>query len=56
LFWFICWLIGGQSYGWKLRQQGACLGDNVALELRVAHERGALHRMAAFVVVDADLT
>jgi hypothetical protein len=38
------------------RQQGARLGDDAVLELRVARKRGALHGMAAFVVVDAGLT
>lgn len=36
----------------KRRQKGARLGDNAVLEFRIAHERGALHRMAALVVVD----
>jgi hypothetical protein len=37
------------------RQQGTRLGDDAIRELRVAHERGAEHRMAAVVVVDAGL-
>jgi hypothetical protein len=38
------------------RQEGACLGDDAFCEFRVAHERGAEHRMAALVVVDTGLT
>jgi hypothetical protein len=41
---------------WRRCQKGARLGDNAILELRVAHERGAEHRMAALVVVDTGLT
>ncbi len=41
---------------WNRRQQSARLGDNATCELRVAHQRGAEHRMAAVVVVDAGLT
>jgi len=42
--------------GWNRRKQGACLGDDAILELRIAHERGALHGPAALVVIDAGLT
>ena len=34
-------------------QESPRLGDDAVLELRVAHERGAEHRMAFLVVVNA---
>lgn len=37
---------------WNRRQQGAGFSDDAVLELRVAYERRALHRMAALVLVD----
>src|SRR5580698_10553532 len=40
---------------WDGLQQGARFGDNTVLELWIAHECRALHRMATLVVVDAGL-
>src|SRR2546426_1993010 len=37
---------------WNRRQQGARFSDDAVLELRVAHDRGAEHRMAFFVEVN----
>jgi hypothetical protein len=42
--------------GRNRRQQDVRFRDDTVLELRVAHERGAEHRVTAFVVVDAGLT
>jgi len=41
---------------WNRRQQGTRLSDEAVLERRVAHERGAEHRLAFLIVVDASLT
>lgn len=38
------------------RKQRARLGNDAVLELPVSHPRGALHRTATFIVVDASLT
>ena len=40
---------------WDRRQQGACFSDDAVLEVRVAHLRGAEHRLAFLIVVDAGL-
>jgi hypothetical protein len=37
-------------------KESARLGYDAILELRVAHKRGALHRMAALVVVDTGVS
>jgi hypothetical protein len=43
----------GLNSGRTNRQQGACLGYDAILKVWVAHERGALHRTAALVVIHA---
>lgn len=40
----------------NIGQQRSCLDDNAVLKLWIAHESGALHGMAAFVIVDTGLT